>query len=130
MLIILVQRLRDRDVPVKLSLGFGMVAAALNFLGDLNAFSLEEFGYQTTDSYASFMTGYFRDSVLSSLGLGALIFLLVASSEPVYRQGYPQLISLRRYLSWQGLRSRSFFTANVIGIGPRSCSSAPLPFHS
>jgi membrane protease YdiL (CAAX protease family) len=117
MLIILVRRLRDGDVPVKLSLGFGVVAAVLLFLGQLNTFSLEEFYYRTTDSYSSFITGYLRDSVLSSLGLGALIFLLVASSEPVYRQGYPQLISLRQYLSWQGLRSRSFFMANVIGIG-------------
>jgi membrane protease YdiL (CAAX protease family) len=117
MLIILVQRLRDRDVPVKLSLGFGMVAAVLLFLGRLNTFPLEQFDYRTTDSYSSFITGYVRDGLLSSLGLGALIFLLVASSEPVYRQSYPQLISLRRYLSWQGLRSRSFFMANVIGIG-------------
>jgi len=117
MLIILVRRLRDRDVPVRLSLGFGIVAAVLLFLGELNTFSLEEFYYRTTDSYSSFITGYLRDGILSSLGLGALIFLLVASSEPVYRQGYPQLISLRRYLSWQGFRSRSFFLANVIGIG-------------
>jgi membrane protease YdiL (CAAX protease family) len=117
MLIILIRRLRDGDVPVKLSLGFGMVAAVLLFLGQLNTFALEEFYYRTTDSYSSFITAYLRDSILSSLGLGALIFLLVASSEPVYRQGYPQLISLRRYLSWPGLRSRSFFMANVIGIG-------------
>ena len=117
MAIELIQRLRDRDVPAKLSLGFGMVAAVLLFLGKLNTFSLEEFSYRTTDSYSSFITGYLRDGLLSSLGVGALIFLLVASSEPVYRQSYPQLISLRRYLSWPGLRSRSFFVANVIGIG-------------
>jgi membrane protease YdiL (CAAX protease family) len=116
MLVILVRRLRDRDVPVKLALGFGLVAAVLYFLGDLNTFALQEFDYRTTDSYSSFITGYLRDSLLFSLGIGALIFLLVASSEPVYREGYPRLVSLRRYLTWQGLRSRSFFLANVIGI--------------
>jgi membrane protease YdiL (CAAX protease family) len=116
MLVILLQRLRDRDVPLRMSLGFGLVATALYFLGELNTFSLAEFGYRTTDSYSGFMTGYVRDSLLSSLGLGALIFLLVAGAEPVYRAGYPQLISIRRYLSWPGLRSRSFFVANVVGI--------------
>jgi membrane protease YdiL (CAAX protease family) len=116
MLVILVRRLRDRDVRVWMSLAFGGVAAALYLLGQLNAFSLEEFGYQTTDSYSSFVTNYLWRNLLAALGIGAGIFLLVAASEPVYREGYPSQISLRRYFSWQGLRSRSFFIANIAGI--------------
>ncbi len=116
MLIILVGRLRDRDVPVSLAFAFGAVAAILYFLGRLNAFSLDEFGYQTTDPYSSFMAGFFRSSLLSALGVGAFIFLLVAGSEPIYRASFPGLLSLRRSLSWQGIRSRSFFMANVVGI--------------
>jgi membrane protease YdiL (CAAX protease family) len=117
MLIILVMRLRDRDVPLRLSVIFGLVGAVLYFLGRLNNLPLEVFGYQTTDSYLSFMAGYLRDSVLFALGVGVWIFFLVAGSEPVYRENYPRLVSLRRYLSWTGLRSRSFFMSNVIGIG-------------
>ena len=117
MIIILVMRLRDRDVPLRLSVIFGLVGTALYFLGRLNNLPLEEFGYQTTDSYSSFMAGYLRDSVLFALGVGVWIFFLVASSEPVYRENYPGLVSLRRYLSWTGLRSRSFFISNVIGLG-------------
>lgn len=116
MLIILVLRLRDRDVPGGMSLAFGLVATGLFFLGQLNNFSLAEFGYRTTDPYSSFSAGYFLRSVLASLGVGVWIFFLVAGSEPVYRENYPGLISLRRYLTWQGLRSRSFFMANVVGI--------------
>ncbi|HEX5412711.1 MAG TPA: CPBP family intramembrane glutamic endopeptidase [Terriglobia bacterium] len=116
MLVILVKRLRDHDVPLKMAAGFGLVGTALYFLEQLNSFSLSQFGYSTTDSYSSFMTGYFRDAVLSALGVGALIFLLVASAEPVYRENLPRLGSLRRTLSWRGLRSRSFFIANVVGI--------------
>jgi membrane protease YdiL (CAAX protease family) len=116
MLVILVRRLRDRDVPVWMSLAFGGVAAALYFLGQLNAFSLAIFGYPTTDSYSSFVTNYLWENILSALGVGAAIFLLVAASEPVYREGFPSQISLRRYFNWQGLRSRSFFIANVVGI--------------
>ncbi len=116
MLIILVLRLRDRDVPVRLSLGFGLVAAVLFFLGQLNTFSLAEFDYPTTDAYSSFITNYLIQSVISALGLGTLLFLLVASSEPVYRENFPSQPSLRRVLSWQGLRTRSFFMANVVGL--------------
>ena len=40
----------------------------------------------------------------------------MASTEPVYRDAYPRFLSIRRYFSWQGLRTRSFFLANVVGI--------------
>ncbi|MCL5671089.1 MAG: CPBP family intramembrane metalloprotease, partial [Acidobacteria bacterium] len=116
MLVILVKRLRDRDVPLRMAAGFGMVGTVLYFLEQLNSFSLSQFGYSTTDSYSSFMAGYFRDAILSALGVGALIFLVVACAEPVYREGLPRLMSIRRTLSWRGLRSRSFIIANVVGI--------------
>jgi membrane protease YdiL (CAAX protease family) len=115
--IFLVLRLRDHDAPLKTALGVGAVAAALFFLGQLNNFALTEFGYQTTDSFASFMGNYLLESVLGALGWGAALFVLVAGAEPVYREGFPKLISFRRYLSWKGLRTRSFFMANVVGIG-------------
>ena len=116
MLVFLIRRLRDRDVPLRLSLIFGGVATLLYFLGQLNMFSLSQFGYRTTDSYSSFVAGYLLSNLLSALGFGVLIFLVVAGSEPIYRESYPRLLSFRRYLSWQGLRSRSFFMANVVGI--------------
>ncbi len=116
MLVILIRRLRDRDVPLRMAAVFGLVATALYFLGQLNSYSMSKFGYQTTESYSSFMTGYFLEAILSALGVGAFIFLIVAAAEPVYREGLPRLTSIRRTLSWRGLRSRSFFMANVVGI--------------
>jgi membrane protease YdiL (CAAX protease family) len=117
MLIILVLRIRDRDIPVRMALGFAFVGFALYFLGQLNNFSLENFGYSTTDPYSSFLTRYFLQSLLAALGVGTFIFFLVASSEPIYREAYPGLQAFRRTFSWKGLRSRSFFIANVVGIG-------------
>ena len=113
---LLILRLRDRDVPMRLATGFAAVAALLYFLGELNTFSLAEFGYQTTDSYSSFVSTYVRDNFMVALAYGTAIFLLLASSEPMYRESYPNFISLRRYFSWHGLRTRSFFIANVVGI--------------
>ena len=115
-LALLIQRLRKRDVPVHLSLTFALVTAVLYFLGQLNMFSQAEYGYHTTDSYFSFVSSYLVDNLLVALAFGAFIFLLVASTEPIYREAYPRFISIRRYFSWQGLRTRSFFLANVVGI--------------
>jgi len=115
-LALLIQRLRKRDVPIQLSLSFALVAALLYFLGQMNMFSVAEFDYHTTDSYPSFVSSYVVRNSLAALALGALIFLLVASTEPLYRDAYPRFLSIRRYFSWQGLRTRSFFLANVVGI--------------
>ncbi len=116
MLVILIQRLRDRDVPVLLALGFGGVAAVLSFLSSLNTYPLSLFGYSTTDSFSSFFANYIFQSAISAIGSGVFIFLLVAVAEPVYREAFPRFVAIRRYISWEGLRSRSFFMANVIGI--------------
>ena len=115
-LALLIQRLRKRDVPIHLSLSFGLVTALLYFLGQLNMFSQAEFDYRTTDSYSSFVSSYVVENLLAALAFGAFIFLLMASTEPVYREAYPRFMSIRRYFSWQGLRTRSFFLANVVGI--------------
>ena len=115
-LALLIQRLRRRDVPIRLAMSFGLVTALLYLLGQLNMFSQAEFNYNTTDSYVSFASGYVVENLLGALAFGAFIFLLMASAEPIYREAYPRFISIRRYFSWQGLRSRSFFIANVVGI--------------
>jgi len=116
MLVILVWRLRDRDVPVKLSLILGLVGTVLYFFGQLNNFPMAEYGYSTTDSYSSFIAEYLQRAFLAAIGVGAFIFFLTASAEPVYRAAYPGLPSLGRTFRWHGLRSRSFFMANVVGI--------------
>jgi membrane protease YdiL (CAAX protease family) len=116
MLGFLILRLRDRDVPLRTASGFGVVAMVLYFLSQLNTISLAEFSYQTKDSYPGFITNYFASSLSQAVGVGAFIFLLVASAEPMYREGLPNQIFLRRQLTWNGIRTRSFFLANVVGI--------------
>ncbi len=82
----------------------------------MNMFSQAEFDYHTTDSYSSFVSGYVVKISSWPWPSARFIFLLVASAEPVYREAYPRFLSIRRYFSWQGLRTRSFFIANVVGI--------------
>jgi CAAX prenyl protease-like protein/uncharacterized protein DUF4901 len=105
-----------RSLPVRLSVGFGLTASVLYFLNQANTFSLEQSKYRTTDSYSSFVAEYLGTSLLLALVVGAFVFLLVLASEPVYRESFPRFVSIRRSFSWQGLRTRSFFMANVAGI--------------
>lgn len=116
MLIILVRRLRDRDVPLRTALLLGGVAAVLEFLSRLNSFPLAEFSYRTKDSYSSFLANYALIAVMSALGIGTVIYLICAAAEPVYRESLPGLMSFRKYFSWKGLRTRSFFMANIVGV--------------
>ncbi len=113
---LLIRRLRDRDIPWRLAFIFGAVAGVLYLLSQLNEYPLELYSYSTTVSYSTFMARYLYEAVLSAAGIGVAIFLLVAAAEPAYREGFPRLPSIRRTLSWRGLRSRPFFIANVIGI--------------
>lgn len=117
MVAVLILRLRDHDVPLRTAWLAGAVAAVLYFFDQLNSFSLAKFGYRTTDPYSSFLATYFARSALAALGVGTLIFLVVAAAEPVYREGLPAKLALPRVLSWRGLRTRSFLIANVVGLG-------------
>ncbi|HEY6293285.1 MAG TPA: CPBP family intramembrane glutamic endopeptidase [Terriglobia bacterium] len=117
MLGLLILRLRDQDVPLRLAWSAGLVAALLFLLGQLNTFGLSKFDYPTTDPYSSFLASYFTRNALAALGVGVAIFLVVAAAEPSYREGLPGQLSLRRAFTWRGLRTRSFFIANVVGLG-------------
>ena len=117
MLVWLILRLRDRDVPLRLAGVAGGTAALLFLLEQLNEFSLSKFSYPTTDPYASFVSRSIVGDIFLSVGVGVAIFLLVASAEPMYREGFPAKLSLSRAITWKGVRSKPFFIANVVGLG-------------
>ena len=117
MLALLILRLRDQDVPLRLAVTVGGIAAVLYLLGQFNTFSLSKFGYPTNDPYSSFIASYLTGNTLAAVGVGVAIFLVVAAAEPAYREGLPGQLALRRAFTWSGLRTRSFFIANVVGLG-------------
>jgi hypothetical protein len=116
MLISLVLRIRDHDVRWPVVLGFGAVGFALNFLATLNQFDLEKFAYDTTDSYASFCTEFLLRAVLAALGSGGFILLLTAAAEPIYRERYPDKLSLSALFTRAGLRTKRFFREVLLGL--------------
>ena len=116
MLVALILSVRQRDVYWRVAIYFGITAFILTFLSRLNSFPLTEFSYVTTESYGSFWTRLFLNSLFVSAASGAAIFLITASSEPLYRRNYGNRVSLFNLIRWRGLRSKEFFVASLVGI--------------
>jgi membrane protease YdiL (CAAX protease family) len=115
-LVVLMIRVRNRDVKWGRAVIFGAITFVLSFLASLNAFPLQEFGYPTTDSYGSFLANRLLQMLLSAAASGVFIFLLTAWAEPVYRQACGRFLSIGSLLRWRGLRTKSFFRGAVLGL--------------
>ncbi|HEY6347139.1 MAG TPA: type II CAAX endopeptidase family protein [Bryobacteraceae bacterium] len=116
LIVVLVQRVRAKQVRWKLAALIGGVGAALSFLASLNQFPLQEFGFPTTDSYGSFLATSLFQSALVAVAWGLFFFLLTAGAEPLYREAYPGQISLTSLFSVRGLRTKRFFMGSILGI--------------
>ncbi len=108
-------RVGNRDVRWRRAGAVGGIGAALIFLAAWNGFPEAEFGYPTTDSYASFLASQFLRSLIGAMGGGALLFVLTAAAEPLYRQSLQSRVSLGNLFRWRGMRTKSFFLGSVLG---------------
>ena len=116
LIVVLVLRVRRHDVRWRRAAVVGLVGAALSLLASLNEFPLHEFGYPTTDSYGSFVATRLFLSVLVALGAGFFLFVLTAGAEPLYREAFPDKISLSGLLRLRGVRTKRFFLGSILGI--------------
>jgi membrane protease YdiL (CAAX protease family) len=116
LLITIVIRVRWQDVRWRRASIIGLAGMILSFFSSMNSFPQEEFNYPTTDAYATFATGLFLQAVLSALALGGLLFLFTAGAEPVYREAFPDKVSLGNLFRVRGLRTKRFFLGAILGI--------------
>ena len=116
LVVVIVMRVRRQDIRWRRAATVGIIGMALAFLSHLNQMPLQEFDYPTTDSYASFMMRQLLNGLISALGSGGLLFVLTAGAEAVYREMFPEKISLAGLFRVQGLRTKRFFLGAVLGI--------------
>ena len=116
MLVILVMRTRRQDVRWRRAAIVGTIGMVLALCAQLNSFPLAEFGYPTTDSYASFLSRQFLNALLAALASGAFLFLMTAGSEPLYRETFRDQISLGNLFRPRGLRTKRFFKGAILGL--------------
>jgi Type II CAAX prenyl endopeptidase Rce1-like len=115
MVAVLVQKIVRRDVPWKLVLLFGGVAFALTFLSLANSLPTAVYGYDTSSSYPAFLVEQVFIAAFGSLAQAAVIVLLVAAGEPMFREQFPGRLSVRGVFSARGLRTRAVFRGLLLG---------------
>src|SRR5262249_29414694 len=116
LLVVIVAKVRHRDVKWKTAGIFGGITFVLVFLSSLNTFPRAEYGYQTTESYGGFLASQFFRALLAALGYGIAIFLITAGAEPLYRERYRDKISVSNLLRWRHLRTKTFFLSAALGL--------------
>ncbi len=113
--VVFLQRVRRKDVKWTWALAFACVGAALQLLSSLNELPIRLFDYDTADSWGGFLATSILGDVAGAVALGAVLFLLVAAGEPLYRETYPGQPALGRILARRGLRSKRFFRGLLLG---------------
>jgi membrane protease YdiL (CAAX protease family) len=116
LVVVILMRVRRQDVRWRRATVVGLVGMALSLCASLNQFPLNEFAYPTTDSYGSFLSQQFLGALLSALGSGGLLFVLIAGAETLYREALPNQISLGNLFRPRGLRTKRFFLGVILGI--------------
>lgn len=116
MLVVIVQRIRRRDVRRRPALYFGGITAVLAFLASLNSFSLVEFNYVTTDSYASFLASGILGALVSAIFEGLAIAFFTAAAESLYREFMPRQLALPNFFRRRTIRTKTFFISIVVGL--------------
>jgi membrane protease YdiL (CAAX protease family) len=94
----------------------GLIAAALLFLMETNQWSLLRAGYDTKDSYASFVVVRIVVALVVAVFSALTITLVLPAAEPLYRVYQPGRLRLSAFLTLRGLRSKEFFNAAFVGL--------------
>lgn len=115
LVVVLFDRLRRHDVKWRWALAFAATGTVLQMAASLNELPIALHGYDTTESWGSFL----GQTLLADLGgactLGVLLLLLVAGGEPEYREAYPDKPALGRVFSRRAFGTKKVFLGLLAG---------------
>ena len=97
-------------------LALGLFLTILYFIMTMNQWPLDRAGYDTNTPYSSFFLSELGKAALMSIVSALLVVIAVVPGEPLYRLLQPNKIRLGVGLRLPGIRTKEFFSANVIGI--------------
>jgi membrane protease YdiL (CAAX protease family) len=116
LVVVIVMRVRRGDVRWRGAALVGCIGMALSLCSHANEFPLHEFGYPTTDSYASFLSRDVLQALLGALAAGGLLFVLAAGAEPLYREAFGDQVALGNLFRLRGLRTKRFLLGSILGV--------------
>ena len=94
----------------------GLFVAALFFLMQFNQWDSYRAGYDTKESYASFVTLRIVIILASAIVTALMVTLVLPGGEPLYRSAQPERLRLYQTFSRRGLLSKEFFCSSVVGL--------------
>ena len=97
-------------------IALGAFFTVLYFLMTMNQWPLDRAGYDTNTPYTSFFLSQVGSAALISVASALLVVIAVVPGEPVYRIFEPMKHKFESALRRPGVRSKEFFTANVVGV--------------
>lgn len=115
-LFVFFRRIRLKDIRWRTAGVFGLIGVILIFLSGLNSLPTKLYDYATTESFASFLFRTIVTSLLGALAAGLFIFVLTGAGEALYREAFPRKLSLGRFFTPRGIRTRRFLLSSVAGL--------------
>jgi len=98
------------------ALKVGALVAALFLLMQLNQWNSLQPTYDTHDSYPSFIALRIFFMLLTALGTGLTVALVLPGGEPLYHGSQPNHLRLYKTFTLRGLLSKEFFCASAVGL--------------
>jgi membrane protease YdiL (CAAX protease family) len=108
--------IRGQDIRWRTVLIFGCIAFALTFLSQLNNLPVTIYGFDTTDTFSTFLTESILIGLAAALASAVGIAFIVASAEPEYRRWYGGQISISEQFLPDGMRTKRFLLGTIIGL--------------
>jgi membrane protease YdiL (CAAX protease family) len=94
----------------------GLFVAVLFFLMQFNQWDSYRAGYDTKESYASFVTLRIVIILASAIFTALTVTLVLPGGEPLYRSAQPERLRLCQTFNRRGLLSKEFFCSSVVGL--------------
>ena len=116
MVVVLVRKYRQQTLIWRAALGVGILVAATSFLGTVNGYPITRFGYDTTQSFVSFILTFIFGGLLGAVLSGIMIALsgTAGGAAALDVEGWKNPLAR---LSLRGWRSANFARVTLIGYG-------------
>ncbi len=117
MVVVLVRKYRQRTLIWRAALGVGILVVATTFLGAVNGYPITRFGYDTTQSFVSFILTFIFYTCLLGAVLNGIIIALSGTAGGAAAQDVEGWKNPLARLSLRGWRSASFARITLVGYG-------------
>ena len=116
MVVVLVRKYRQQTLIWRAAIAVGILVAATSFLGAVNGYPITRFGYDTTQSFFSFILTFIFGGLLGAVLSGVLVALsgTAGGAAALDVEGWKNPLAR---LSLRGWRSANFARITLIGYG-------------